>query len=81
MKKNRIRLTEAQLDNIIHKSIKRVLNEIGRPFPHKDVGNRQVGDFPIKQPEWVKDKRWEGWNGEDPEWLMKQKGEQRDALS
>ena len=44
------------------------------PNNQKEVGGRwqRTGDLPIEQPEWTKDQKWQGWNGEDPEWIMKQ---------
>ena len=41
-------------------------------FKHRFDPNKRDGDFPLEQPEWTKDPRWQGWNGEDPEWIMKQ---------
>ncbi len=41
-------------------------------YKHRFDPNKRDGDFPLEQPEWTKDPRWQGWNGEDPEWIMKQ---------
>lgn len=41
-------------------------------YKHRFDPNKRDGDFPIEQPEWTKDPRWQGWKGEDPEWIMKQ---------
>ena len=41
-------------------------------FKHRFDPNKRDGDFPLEQPKWTKDPRWQGWNGEDPEWIMKQ---------
>jgi hypothetical protein len=47
-------------------------------FKHRIDPNKRDGDFPLEQPEWTKDPRWQGWQGEDPEWIMKQEKESGD---
>ena len=53
--------------------IHNIVSEVSvAPNGHRFDPNKRDGDFPIEQPEWTKDPRWQGWNGEDPEWIMKQ---------
>ena len=47
-------------------------------FKHRFDPNKRDGDFPLEQPKWAKDPRWQGWQGEDPEWIMKQEKESGD---
>lgn len=47
-------------------------------FKHRFDPNKRDGDFPLEQPKWTKDPRWQGWQGEDPEWIMKQEKESGD---
>ena len=71
--KRAIRLTESDLKHIIKKSVGKILRETGyRGGSVKDCRN---GDFPIESPEWTKDPRWDGWNGEDPEFIIQKKKE------
>lgn len=73
--KRRIRLTESNLHRIVKESVQNILKEVGTTpngFKHRFDPDRRNGDFPIEQPEWTKDPKWQGWNGEDPEWIMQQ---------
>ena len=81
MNKKVIRLTEADLHKIVKKSIQRIVSEASAApngFKHRFCPNRRNGDFPIEQPEWTKDPRWQGWTGEDPEWIMQRQKESGD---
>lgn len=83
MNKKLIRLTEGDLHRIVKKSVQIIVSEASdapnafkhRFDKHRFDPNKRVGDFPLEQPEWTKDPRWQGWNGEDPEWIMKQQEE------
>ena len=75
MNKKVIRLTEADLHKIVKESVQRIVSEASatpKDYKHRFDPNKRDGDFPLEQPEWTKDPRWQGWNGEDPEWIMKQ---------
>lgn len=75
MNKKVIRLTEADLHKIVKESVQRIVSEASATpngYKHRFDPNKRDGDFPLEQPEWTKDPRWQGWNGEDPEWIMKQ---------
>lgn len=53
--------------------IHNIVSEVSvTPNGYRFDPNKRDGDFPLEQPEWTKDPRWQGWNGEDPEWIMKQ---------
>ena len=81
MNKKVIRLTEADLHKIVKKSIRRIVSEASAApngYKHRFDPNRRNGDFPIEQPEWTKDPRWQGWTGEDPEWIMQRQKESGD---
>jgi len=73
MKKQVIKLTESDLHRIIKESVKKIIREVAVGGPNKGWRDSIDGDFPVKQPEWTKDPKWDGWNGEDPAWLIKQR--------
>lgn len=80
-KKQVIRLTENDIHRIVRESVEDVISEVSampKGFKHRFDPNKRDGDFPLEQPEWTKDPRWQGWNGEDPEWIMKQEKESGD---
>ncbi len=75
MSKKLIRLTESDLHRIVKESVRNIVSEVSAApngFKHRFDPNKRDGDFPLEQPEWTKDPKWQGWNGEDPEWIMKQ---------
>lgn len=80
-KKQVIRLTENDIRRIVRESVENVISEVSampKGFKHRFDPDKRDGDFPLEQPEWTKDPRWQGWNGEDPEWIMKQEKESGD---
>lgn len=80
-KKQVIRLAENDIRRIVRESVEDVISEVSampKGFKHRFDPDKRDGDFPLEQPEWTKDPRWQGWNGEDPEWIMKQEKESGD---
>lgn len=80
-KKQVIRLAENDIRRIVRESVENVISEVSampKGFKHRFDPDKRDGDFPLEQPEWTKDPRWQGWNGEDPEWIMKQEKESGD---
>ena len=78
-----IRLTESDLHKIVKESVQNVISEVGampNGFKHRFDPNKRDGDYqpPFKQPEWMKDPRWQHHDGEYPEWIMKQQKESGD---
>ena len=76
-----VRLTENDIQRIVRESVEDVISEVSampKGFKHRFDPDKRDGDFPLEQPEWTKDPRWQGWNGEDPEWIMKQEKESGD---
>lgn len=70
-----VRLTESDLHKIVKESVQRIVSEASatpKDYKHRFDPNKRDGDFPLEQPEWTKDPKWQGWKGEDPEWIMKQ---------
>ena len=81
MNKKLIRLTESDLHRIVKESVQLIISEASATpngFKHRFDPNKRDGDFPLEQPKWTKDPRWQGWQGEDPEWIMKQEKESGD---
>lgn len=79
--KKTIRLTEGDLHRIVKESVQRIVSEASAApngFKHRFDPKKKDGDYPLEQPEWTKDPRWQGWKGEDPEWIMKQQKESGD---
>ena len=79
--KKLIRLTESDLHRIVKESVQSIISEVSAApngFKHRFDPNKKDGDYPLEQPEWTKDPRWQGWKGEDPEWIMKQQEESGD---
>jgi len=80
-KKQVIRLAENDIRRIVRESVENVISEVSampKGFKHRFDPDKRDGDFPLEQPEWTKDPRWQGWNGEDPEWIMKKEKESGD---
>lgn len=76
--KKLVRLTEGDLHRIVKESVRHIVSEASAApngFKHRFDPNKRDGDFPLEQTEWTKDPRWQGWKGEDPEWIMKQQKE------